>query len=126
MSQAQRRGPKSGDCCPESSEMLLLMAPLPHRHKHKSAKTEARPGVLCIPCSPRQSGLWGGAVAVVWGSLATLPQGQRDFSSTIESLYPRDCCGAASVTTVIFNYSAVTQVVVSGSACLIVQAQHLP
>lgn len=89
MSQAQRGGPKSGDCCPASPKMLLLMAPLPHRHKQKSEKTEARPGVLCTPGSPMQPILWGVAVAAIWGSSATLPQRQRDFSTKRDSLHPR-------------------------------------
>lgn len=49
VSQAQPRGPKSGDCCPASSKMSLLTALLPHRHKWKYKKTRARSGALRTP-----------------------------------------------------------------------------
>lgn len=89
VSQAQHVEPKSGDCCPAPSKMLLLMVLLPHRHKQKSKKPEVRPGGHCMPGSPMQPILWGEAVAIVWESSATLPQRQRDFSTKIDSLHLR-------------------------------------
>lgn len=126
VSQAQPRGPKSGDCCPASSKMSLLTAPLPHRHKwkYKRLGRDLEPSAHRAPlCSP----VFGEGLRLQSGEARPLCLRRRGIFLLRWSLFIWGyCCGAASVSTVIFNYSVVTQVVVSGFACGIVQAQHLP